>query len=338
MKLNLEQIKKITLGTCRIEEKDGLFHFFRFTKEQEKLYEDAGYDSYIKTFSTAGIKLSFKTNSKSLFLSFNTGICSSRKYFSFDIFVNGKCIGHLDNFEGVTLTGDYTTTELPLGEFSKEFDLGEGEKTVCVYFPWSINAQIKEISLDSGASLESARPQKKMLIFGDSITQGYDVLRPSAHYAAKLCEDLEAEGFNKAIGGEKFLPRLATLKDDFTPDYIMVAYGTNDWRWHKKELFHENCTGFYSELSKNYPTSKIFAITPIWRKDCDLKTDVGDFSNAEKEIISATENLENVTMISGFDLVPKDEKYYADLCLHPNDEGFMFYYNNLFKKIKPYGV
>lgn len=334
MKLNLNQIKEITLGAVRIEENEGFFNFFRFTKEQEELYKAVGYDSYIKTFSTAGIKLSFKTDSKTLLLNFTTKVCSSRKYFSFDVFVNGKNIGYLDNFEVVKLPEDYTKAELPLGEFSKAFDLGDGIKDVCVHFPWSVNAVIKEISLDDGALLEAVRPDKKMLIYGDSITQGYDVLRPSMHYAARLSEAFGAEGYNKAIGGEVFLPELAQLKDDFTPHYITVAYGTNDWGRYERETFKDKCKAFYKTLSENYPDTKIFAITPIWRKELNEIRKFGKFTEIETEIENAVKNLKNVTLISGFDLVVKDEKYYADFRLHPNDKGFDFYYNNLYLKLK----
>ncbi len=114
----------------------------------------------------------------------------------------------------------------------------------------------------------------------------------------------------------------------------MVAYGTNDWRRYSREVFTKNCVGFYKALSENYPASKIFAITPIWRKDYTIKTDFGAFSDTEKYIFKAVENLENVTVISGSDLVPKDERYYADFRLHPNDEGFDFYYKNLYSKLK----
>lgn len=334
MKLNLKQIKEITLGAIRVEENNGYTNFFRFTKEQEELYKAINNDGYIKTSATAGIKLSFKTDSKTLFLNCLTGSTSTRKYFSFDVYVNGESIGYLDNFGDVTLPVDYTTTPLPLGEFSKTFNLGEGVKNVCVYFPWSVKVDLKELSVDDGAFVEAVRPKKKLLIYGDSITQGFDVLRPSVHYAAKLAEMLNAEGFNKAIGGEKFLTKLAELKDDFTPDYITVAYGTNDWRWHNRNTFISNCTGFYEALAKNYPTSKIFAITPIWRKDCDTEVQFGLFSDAEKDIIRIVENIHNVTVISGSDLVPNDEKYYADLRLHPNNEGFGFYYKNLSAKLK----
>ena len=46
---------------------------------------------------------------------------------------------------------------------------------------------------------------------------------------ARLADALGAEEVNKAIGGECFFPELAATKEDFQPEYITVAYGTNDW-------------------------------------------------------------------------------------------------------------
>ena len=63
MKLNLEQVKKITTGAVKIEEKDNLFSFSRFTDEQLNLYKTQKQDLYQKALSSAGVKLSFKTNS-----------------------------------------------------------------------------------------------------------------------------------------------------------------------------------------------------------------------------------------------------------------------------------
>ena len=66
---------------------------------------------------------------------------------------------------------------------------------------------------------------------------------------------------------------------------------------------------------------------------CEYR-EFGDFKNVEKDIIEAVADIENITVISGFDFVPKDEKYFGDLRLHPNDEGFDHYVENLYGKIK----
>ena len=40
-------------------------------------------------------------------------------------------------------------------------------------------------------------------------------------------------------------------------------------------------------------------------------------------IREATAAYQNITVISGFDFVPKDPAYFADQRLHPNDAGFV---------------
>ena len=334
MKLDLNQIKNITCGAVRIEEENGGTRFYRFTEEQEHLYKITNEDFYNKTFATAGIKLSFKTNSNRLGIRIKELQCVSRKYFSFDVFVDGKPIGYIDNFSHKSLPRDYTLENLEDGDFSGTFDMVEGEKTICIYLPWSAKFVLDEISLEDGAYITPVKPEKKILVFGDSITQGYDALRPSMRYVSKLAEAIDAEEFNKAIGGEIFFPDLAEIKDYFTPDYIAVAYGTNDWNVSNEETFKYNCRKFYKTLSENYKNSKIFAITPIWRKELNEYRPFGKFEKIAENIKQAVNDLENVTVISGFDFVPKDEKYFADLRLHPNDEGFDHYFKKLFEEIK----
>ena len=329
MKLTLEQIKQITKGAVRFSEDDDGIRLYRFTAEQEQLYKESNKDFYEKTFCNAGMKFVFKTNSKTFVLKADVEKRNSRKYFSFDVFADEKQIGYLDNFSDVKLPDDYTEFSLPLGEYSKTFELGEGVKKVTVYLPWNVSCVFKEISVDDNAFVEPVKIEKKVLVFGDSITQGYDALRPSNRYAARIAESLEAEEINKAIGGEIFFPPLAETKEDFYPDYVTVAYGTNDWSKTEEEDFKVKSKAFYSTLSRKYPKAKIFAITPIWRKDYQEYRPFGAFEDMVKDIEEAVQGLENVVLIHGFDFVPKDSKYYADLRLHPKDEGFEHYFKNL---------
>ncbi len=334
MRLNLNQIKEITKGAVRIEENEGFLSFYRFTEEQEEMYKGRSADFYKKTFATAGVKLLFKTDSKNLKLKGKVQSGSSRKYYSIDVFVDGNPVGYIDNFEGIELPKDYAKTDLPMGDFSKSIELGKGEKTVCVYLPWSMAAKLEEISVDDGSFVDGVKLDKKLIAFGDSITHGYDALRPSNRYISRIAESLGAEEINKAIGGEVFWEDLAKTKEDFMPDYIAVSYGSNDWNKRTKEDFEKSCREFYTSLRENYPTAKIFAISPIWRKDYNKENKFGNFLDAEKFIKEVADSLDNVTFISGFDFVPHDEKYYADLYLHPNDEGFDYQFENLNKKIK----
>ncbi len=335
MKLTNEQIKELATGAVRFEEKDEVLHLFRFTQEQQELYRGRGEGHrYRNTFSTAGIRLVFRTDSRTLYLKVQVDPGCSRKYFSFDIFADGRSLGHMDNFSDAALPRNYTGTDLIQGEKEGAFELGEGIKIVTVYLPWSAVASIKALELEDGAFYEAVKPRKKLLAFGDSITQGYDALRPSNRYVARIADLLGAEEFNKGIGGEVFFPELAAERDSLQPDYITVAYGTNDWGKKDADTFLKDCRAFYRNLSCNYPGVRIFAITPIWRAAMDEIRMVGKFEDLEQLIRKAVEGLENVTVLTGFDFVPKNEDYFADLRLHPNDEGFAHYAQNLYAAMK----
>ncbi len=337
MKLDLEQIKKITLGAVHVEQENDAVHFYRFTPEQMELFRQRRDDFYRKTFCPAGVQLRFKTNSKTLSLKADFFYEEARWYFAVDVFVDGKMLDSVHNYAGVELRGDSIRTQvLPLGEFERQYALGEGEKEIRIYFPWSVRTILKEISLDDGATVIPVRPKHKLLCFGDSITHGYDTLHPSCRHTAHLADFLDAEEYNKAIGGDKFFPELAKAKDDFEPDYIVVAYGTNDWSCLSREFAENCCREFYKNISNTYPNSKIFALTPIWRADLNEQTQFGLFFDVEKMIRAAVEDLENVTVICGFDFVPHDTELYTDLRLHPNDAGAAHYFKNLSSQISKY--
>ncbi len=329
MKLDFEAIKSITCGAVRItEEKDGV-HFFRFTQEQEDFYRGYKASFYQNTFSTSGIKLRFRTDSARLTLGATPSATCARSYFSFDLTVNGRLSGSLNNFDRLCLPSRYAKVVLPHMPEKKTFDLGQGEKEVCLYLPWNCKVALWELSLDDGAKVIPVKREKKLLCFGDSITQGYDALHPLCKYTTRLADEIGYEEYNKAIGGEIFVPGLAETREDFRPDLILASYGSNDWNRRKRATFEAACHGFYRNLSQSYPDTKIIAITPIWRKIWERPKPIGTFDVVEKTIFQVAEELPNVFPIRGFDFVPKDPQYFGDGTLHPNNTGFQFYFEGL---------
>ncbi len=339
MKLSFDQIKSITTGAVRLQCDESGVSFYRFTQEQTERYKERNETFYRNNFSTAGIKLRFRTDSKNLSIGITTEPGTSRRYFSLDVSVNGSLIGSIDNFVGREIPKNFHAMSGELGDFSGSFSLGEGIKDICISLPWSVITKICYIELDDGSFTEPIKHSKKLLAFGDSITQGYDALRPSSRYVAKLCEALDAEEFNKAIGGERFWGGLSEMKDDIDPDIITVAYGTNDWSRSKVlefanfECFVKNCESFFSNLRKNYPDKKIFAITPIWREDKDVLEADWKFDDT-RDIISRIVEPYDINVIDGENLVPHDVNFFGDLRLHPNDNGFEHYFENLYNIIK----
>lgn len=330
MKLSFAQIKTMTWGTSRITEEDGLLCFYRCTKEQEEFFKRRKDEFYRHSLGTAGVRLVFKTNSHNLTMKVKVANISDRKRFSFDVFANNESVGYLDNFSDVELPIGEKRIELPVGNFENTFVLGEGSKTVCIHFPYSVKGMLEAIELDDGATFEALAPEKKMLAYGDSITQGYYALRSSNRYIAKLADFLGAEEINKAIGSDRFCAELASLADDIIPDYIVVAHGTNDWRTSRtREMFREESGAFLHIMRKQYPTAKMIVISPIWRKDYMDERPFGDFTKLDEDLRTVVRDMDNTIVIRGFDLVPHEEQYFGDLQLHPNDAGFESYFSNL---------
>lgn len=327
-KLTLEEIRAVAVGVVyATEEEDGVF-LHRFTPAQEQAYKETNDEFYMKTKASAGIKLVFETDAENLQLGVSVSPGDKCSGFSLDVYANEALVGSIDTWPDRGLEGKYL----------ESYALGAGIKTVRIYLPWQACARIAELSVDDEAYIKPIKPSKRMLMFGDSITHGVTALRQKNSYAVRLSEMLDTDARNKGIGGDTFFPALAqcTEEADFAPDYITVAYGTNDWGKKTPEKYCEDVRAFYGVLSRQYPNAKIFAVTPIWRKDEADERPFGPFSDLERYICECVQDLENVTVISGYNLVPHDENLYHDLRLHPNDEGFAYYAENLYREIQKY--
>ena len=199
-----------------------------------------------------------------------------------------------------------------------------------------MKTDIEELTVEHASYIRPVRKNKTIIMYGDSITQGYDALYPSNTYAVRTAKALDAELYNKGIGGEIFFPELAEAREELHPDYITVAYGTNDWSKSEVEDFTSRCKAFFALLSEHYPDTKIFALSPIWRKDYQEPKHFKAFAEIERIIAEVCRPLPNVRCLSGWDFVTPDEIYFGDRRLHPNDEGFRQYADNLVKKMRDF--
>ncbi len=324
MILDLKQVQAIACGAVKVTEENGWFSFFRETDAQSQAYQEAGKtDFYNKSFASAGVRLAFRTSSERLFLDWRTEPASSRRMALFDLYVNG------------VLTEHFGKRGEDRSEDSVSLPLGAGEKTVELYLPWSCRTELSRLALDDGASLVPVKRKHTLLQFGDSITHGYDAVYPSLSYASRVARELDADAVNKGIGGDIFFPPLLQKADPIEPEWITVAYGTNDWSRLDAETYAQNCRAFYARLVELYPNARIFAITPIWRADGEKETPFGaPISEARRLIARVVEELPSVTLINGEHLAPHNEEFYSDKYLHPDDLGFSVYAANLCRELK----
>lgn len=326
MILSFEQIESATRGAASVEQNGKWVRFHRFTAKEEAIYHEFHADKAYKLLSTAGIRVAFSTDSQKVSFVYRFfKQCSSSQIPRIDIYVNGAMLSHvgMDDYEG--------------REGLAELDLSAGKKIVEIYLSWSMGCELSDISLEDGASFEPIHRSATMISYGDSITHGQVTTYPSLTYATTLARLLDADSVNKGIGGEVFFPELPDGADETAPDYITVAYGTNDWSRFTRDVVEQNCRAFYAKLSAHFPKTKIFAISPIWRGDLgSLSTPFGaPVSDVYDVICKQTAGLANVIVICGDDLMPHMKEVTVD-ALHPNDLGAQIYAQNLYLEIQKY--
>lgn len=328
MKLTVDQIKDAARGAVRVIEEDGLVRLCRFTAAQEELYGRVSEENYHRTFATAGVVLEFDTDSENLSLDVRCSKGSGRRWFSHSVFVDGKSIGTLG---GKHPDGGYA-------DVNGSWVLGPGMKRVKILFPWSACSRIRALELSDGASFAPVKKQGHVLIFGDSITQGYDAAQPENAYASRLAEYLDADCVNKAIGGEVFRPALSELADDMQPDLITVAYGTNDWRRKTPDVIRENARAFFANLRSAYPHTPIVILAPVWREAWLTETPGGDFRGVAELLKGLADELGNALFVDCFGFIPQDLALYSPDGTHPNDEGFKHYADRLIATLQEQGI
>ncbi len=321
--LTLPEIKKITFGAMDISEYGGEFSFIRFENTARDFYKSVGH-------STASVMLDFLTDSENISFDFRCIKRVDRNHAFFDIYENDVLIAH---------TGKECEPEEE--EFAGHFEskLSVGEKRIRVYFPNLFEGRISNFCLDEGSAVKRSEKNTKLLMMGDSITHGYDAHFPSLSYANTVARDLNFDLTNQAIGGEMFKTDSLPQTSSLDPDYITVAYGTNDWSWSHKTLKEckANAVSYFEKLKNLYPKSRIVYISPLYRGDNTRITETGDFTGAV-ECFSAVARSFGADIIDGRELIPHSPSVFEDKYLHPNDLGFTQYAKALLARLSSIGV
>lgn len=312
MNLTLAQLRAVTLGALEIRQEADGFHFYRMTAAQAAAFTRARSSFGPKCPATSGVRLDFHTDSSSLSLHWHNAVTTTRKMLYFDVLVDGDELLHCGTADcGARRDGGFTVS------------LPEGEHHVQVFFPTLVSCAVRCVSLDDGAALIPHTPRLRILIHGDSITQGYDALHPSRCYASLLSRHYDAEIVSQAVGGACFNPEVVAHVGDF--DMVLVSYGSNDWAKKDAAAFRADAAAFMDRLRGLYGSIPVVYVLPVWRGDIHTHSpNAGDFL-ACRQLLKAIALDHGFTVLDDFDLLPHDVHLFSDKYLHPNDQGFVPY-------------
>lgn len=309
-------------GCTRLEAGATGWRLHRHTEPQLAHYDQASEAWAVRARCSAGIRLSLRTNSRTLEL---TGriLPGARTYAGFDVEVDGR---GLTSLRLDALDPSQTSTQtLRLATFDTQ-----AERTIVVTFPQSAIVELEAIAVEPGATAAPTAPARvRYLALGDSITQGMDARGPASAYPVQLARRLDAELLNLGVGGHVF--DVDALDDElpFAPDIVTVAYGTNDWSsGSTQQQISTSVDAYLSRLLATVAASaRVFVLTPLWRAIA-AESKAGGTLLEFSSLIAEAAARAGVHVIDGTLLVPHAEHLFPD-GTHPNDEGFLHYAINL---------
>ena len=324
----LKDMEKVVYGGKVLEKESGRFTFFRMTKKQYDYFESEENVRFRnRMMCTAGICLDFFTDAESVSFDYEVYGMADRDIVQLDICQNGVLTGGLSEKPGIHTAGHLCHVI--------DRDTCRWNR-ITIWLPYMSRIALKNVQLSQGAafrSLTEGTPdgsfagiiRKKLLCYGDSITQGYDALHPSQSYAVRLAGFFDLELWNAGLSGYIFDEKLLDRDLPFSPDIVTVAFGTNDWNWAEtKEQALHNAERYFDKVIKMYSGCRILYISPLWRGDTAVPTKVGGFRPFCIALLRAAEE-RGLEIADGYLAAPHREEALADGILHPNDGGMSCY-------------
>ena len=317
MKLSEKTLCKFFKGALRYTREDGYITPARFSIAQTEFMADPSYDRGWRNYAkfTGGIRMELITDSTFIAFDYKSS-CMHERANTVDLYVNGA------------LTSVYKIGDRLKG--SIRFDLPEGENRVTIYLPGESIFSIKNFTLDGGYKSIKDKGQK-LLIIGDSITQGAGPDIASAAYIHSLQRKTGYNILGQGMGGYRYEPRDLMKIDGFEPDKIVVFLGTNYYDTPFEQYDYKGAVEkFYARLNELYPNIPILCITPLWRNN---NVDMPRLLWCIDVIKKACRKYPSVTIADGFTLMPNVDECLAD-GVHPNTYGSTLIAENLYRVMK----
>lgn len=314
MKASKKTLKKFIKGALTVREEGAYLCPLHYEEAQIKMFGEADPGWHWRSQFSSGTRLEFFTDATEIRLDYYATDFSSSDN-SFDLYVDEvlNCVHRVKKFN-----------------FDRAvYSLREGWKLVQIYLPTDCHIGIKNLNFNGKYKSVKDKGQR-LLIIGDSITQGYGTFMSGAAYANTLQRKTGYNIVAQGIGGLPF-KECAVYRGEYEPDKIMVFLGTNYYDSPAYD-YEKETQDFFKKLNEVWGEKEILYVSPLWR-DNDVKWE--RFLWCREVATSEALKYDNITVVDGFDLVPNVNECFVDK-IHPNSYGCELLATNLafiFKEI-----
>ena len=308
MKASRQTLKKFIKGALTIRDEGAYICPLTYEEAQIEEFRKADKGWVWRSQFSSGTRIELMTDATELRFDYNATDFSSSDN-TFDLYVDGmlKCVHKVKKFN-----------------FDRAvYTMREGWKLVQIYLPTDCHIGIKNFNINGGYKSVKDKGQK-VLIIGDSITQGYGTFMSGASYVNVLQRKTGYNIVAQGIGGLPF-KECVLYKGEYEPDKIVVSLGTNYYESKLKYDYEKETSLFFKKLNELWGDKEIIYISPLWRNNnVDMERFLWCIETATNEALK----YDNITVVDGFDLVPNVDECFVDK-IHPNAYGCELMANNL---------
>lgn len=213
MNISFEELPNYLFGAINQEIGYNVYRPLRFTDDQLELSANSGIFNMYQPLSASSMYLGFHGDIQKISFDYRILKASSRSFFGFAVYENGIVKKRV---------------EMDTSDYNGHFEYVPKEQgDLQILLPGLTGMAFKNLSLEG--EFEPYQPKKRIYVYGDSITQGYDCKNPCHHYINRIMMDYRAEVLNQSIGGDIFRPEMLREPIPFEPDAAIIALGANDY-------------------------------------------------------------------------------------------------------------
>lgn len=279
---------------------------------------------YLST-NSAGINITFKTNANTIKVKWSLSEYKVLTNMT-PLAVNGLDLYGWNGKEWQYIASARTSEKEKSATFIENLD---GKmRHYKVYLPLYTGLDSIEIGINANAVIQAADskflPNKKVVIYGSSITQGASASRPGLAYPSIIARDLDLETFNMGFSGSgKMEIELADILAGMDADLYVLDCVPNP----SPEELEERAVPFIKRLRKLKPDVPILMVESIIMEHGKWNPEIGERVRRKNEHFHYAYNLliregyNHLYYIPAEELIQTPHGYTVD-GVHLNDLGF----------------